>query len=100
MAGRFAQVHSQIETKAVQIISNAAGKPNLHAPQRRGIKSNPAIEAVFTREAGTAADRRQVKCVFALALSALPFVHDLAEDLLITKRENLIAGAAHGEMLD
>src|SRR5579871_4924075 len=96
----LAQVHAQVETKAVQVISNAAGKANLHSPHGRGIESHPAVEAVFTREAGAAAHRRQVKAIFAFAAAALPLAHDLAEDLLVAERENLIAGAAHGEVLD
>src|SRR5579864_4424108 len=87
----LAQVHSQIETKAVQVISNAAGEANLHAPHGRGIESHPAVEAVFAGQAGTATDGRQVKAVFALAAAALPFAHDLAEDLLVAEREYLIA---------
>jgi hypothetical protein len=32
VAGRFAQIHPQIETKAIQVIRGAAGKTNLYTP--------------------------------------------------------------------
>jgi hypothetical protein len=72
--GGFAQVHPQIKTETVQVISDAAGKTNLYAPQRRRIKSHPAVETIFTRQAGTAAHRGQVKAVFAFAAAALPTI--------------------------
>ena len=91
VAGRLAQIHPQVEAKAVQVIGNAAGKAKLHAPQWCRIKSHPAIEAVFARQAGPAADRRLIKCVLAFARSALSLAHDLAEYLLIAERKDLIS---------
>jgi hypothetical protein len=94
LVGCLAQVHPQVEAEAIQVVCGAAGKTKLYTPQRRGIKSHPAIEAVFARQAGTAGDCRQIKTIFAFAISALAFAHDLAENLLVAEGKNLIAGTA------
>jgi hypothetical protein len=67
---QLAYVHLNIEGKAVQVKGGAAQEAKFHAPHRRRLKGDPAVESVFARQSAAAGFRRQVKTILAAATLA------------------------------
>src|SRR5258707_2698187 len=92
----LAYIHSQIESKAVQVKGRAAYITDFHAPDGSGLESDRSAESVFPGQAVAAGRGRRCKDLAASspALSTLALLHQFAEDLLVAKRNDLVCRRA------